>query len=120
MLAFAAYGLVYPIVMLVSNPEDARFEDGENLLAAVLSYAYITCLLGMTLLSPSVFKFQILRADLVNIKDFPTLFYKHFTVTIELKKRYEQARLRYDILRDLGDQVGGHAVALMIAGYAKI
>ena len=59
-------------------------------LAAVLSAAYLGCVVALAALAPAVRRFQSLRADLVSLKGFPKEFYSPAVLAI-LTTRVETA-----------------------------
>ena len=59
-------------------------------LAAILSAAYLGCVVGLAALAPAVRRFQSLRADLVSLEGFPKEFYSPAVLAI-LTTRVETA-----------------------------
>ena len=84
-------------------------------LPCVLTYGYLVCLVALLFLVPVVWRFQLLRTDLVSVKGFPDSFY-HVSVVKEVIQRYRCAQVRIEVTRLLESNVG-HWNALEIKRY---
>jgi hypothetical protein len=112
---FLSYGTLYPIIQLVYtlSTDTASASDSSHLLAIVLTSVYLFLIALLFLLSPSVSQFQLFRTDIVDLKDFPSVFYHPTAVVREIHRRFNaeidrrdfedqlETRLGLDMLREI-------------------
>lgn len=83
-LAFVVYAVLYPLIQLVVQ---LRGGGLSGTLAVILTLIHFVLLLLLAALAPLIYSFQSLRIDIIDIKNFPGLFYEKHTIQ-ELHKRY--------------------------------
>lgn len=110
-ITFAIYGFLYPILKL------SFMEGSLPLLPVILTVAYLVLLAMLGVLAPFVYRFQSLRADIVDVKGFPGIFYADVSVIRELHLRFNRdidakameifldAKFGRDILREIKSYV---------------
>jgi len=108
--AFVVYSSVYSLTNLGKCGTSETY-----FLPCVLTYGYLVCLVALLFLVPVVWRFQLLRTDLVSVKGFPDSFY-HVSVVKEVIQRYRCAQVRIEVTRLLESNVG-HWNALEIKRY---
>lgn len=99
--------VVYSSFYSLSNLDKCRggAEASAFFLPCVLTSAYLACLVGLLFLVPVVWRFLILRTDLVSVKGFPDSFY-HVAVVKEIVARYRCAQVRIQLSRSLEKRIG--------------
>ncbi len=78
----AIYGVIFPLIQLIQN----SFEVSSQL-SFYLTISQMALVTSLIVLAPSVWKFQSVRADIVNITDFPAIFYSIDTIR-EIQTRF--------------------------------
>lgn len=89
-LACAVYGGLYPAIQLgvhLSGPNAQEFLGHEHLLQHALSLVYIILMLLLGCMLPLVYRFQLFRTDIVDLKNFPGVFYD-VRVVREVHRRF--------------------------------
>jgi hypothetical protein len=89
-LVFVCYAVLYPIIqscVYLTSSNSSIGGEQVSMLAYTLSIIYISLLFLLCLLAPRVYSFQSLRIDIMEIKNFPGIFYELPTLR-ELHKRY--------------------------------
>mmetsp|Transcript_5197 Transcript_5197/g.8786 ORF Transcript_5197/g.8786 Transcript_5197/m.8786 type:complete len:311 (+) Transcript_5197:1637-2569(+) len=107
---FVLYSSVYSLTNL-----DRCGTSKQYFLPCILTYGYLACLVALLFLAPVVWRFQLLRTDLVSVKGFPESFY-HVSVVKEIVQRYKCAQVRLQLTGLLERRVG-HWNALEIKRY---
>lgn len=130
---FAVYSLVFPLTMMRHCAVDSSWKDTYDddqdddtndgiasrskplfVLPCVLTSGYVMCLLLMLCLAPLVVRFQLVRADLRDIRGLPEPFYQPGVVK-HLYARYKAARGRHDITNYLSSHVGKYNSMAVLA-----
>ena len=127
--AFLAYGAVYPFIPLAAgrctssssggggsqdtaagtNSSTGYADAGHHELQCALTGIYLGTVCLLCCLAPAVYRFQLLWADLVDVKGFPPLFYQHAReggVVAELWTRYRKAVDKRALERVLDARLG--------------
>ena len=103
----AIYGMIYPVMQLIQKSFQTAF-----LMSFCLTIVQIALVISLLGLAPSVWKFQSVRADIVNIQDFPAIFYSidtireiqaRFVADIDIRAvdRFFDRKFGRDILREI-------------------
>ena len=117
-IACALYGGLYPIIQLgvhLSRPGEEGLLATSALLQHALSLVYICLLLVLLSLLPLVYRFQLFRTDLVDMKNFPRAFYDPCVVR-ELHRRFNAEVDRRAFERFLDIKLGDDMIRY-IKGY---
>ena len=114
--AFGVYSLVFPIEQLFRYGFEESWESNQPMfLPRLLTLLYLICVAVLIILAPFVLRFQLARADLTDVRNFPARFYK-CDVIGELHTRLEAERYKREILHLL-DGVNGRDVTNIIRAY---
>jgi hypothetical protein len=110
---FVVYGILYPIIEIIQRSFSPM--DGALLLPFYLTIVYISLLLVLVMLLPSVYRFQSTRHDIVDVKGFPGVFYD-VCVVREIHKRFVAEIDKREIERVL-DYRFGRDIMMLIKSY---
>lgn len=111
-IAFFAYSLGFPIYEYITH---YHIVDGNIFLSKALTLVFVCCIAILLILLHWVWRFQLVRADIVDIKGFPSRFYCDEVLT-EIEKRYGVAAKKKEI-RDFLNVTFSADVANIIAEY---
>jgi hypothetical protein len=105
---FLSYGTLYPIIQLIWTlaTDSAALTDSSHLLSLVLTSVYLFLITLLLLLSPAVSQFQLFRTDIVDLKEFPAVFYHPTAVVREIHRRFNAERDRRDFEDYLETRLG--------------
>jgi hypothetical protein len=110
-LACAVYGGLYPVIQLglhLGGPNAQELLGHSHLLQHALSLVYILLILLLGCMVPFVYRFQLFRTDLVDLKNFPGVFYD-VRVVRELHRRFiadvEKQRFERFLDNRFGDDI---------------
>jgi hypothetical protein len=109
-LAFAVVSVLFPATQLpqcFNANNDSNDEDNTAilLLPCVMSWGYLTCLVVLCCLAPSVWQFQKVRSRVRDAKGFPECFYGPEAVA-EIYARYAASLGRVEAMRMVHSKVG--------------
>ncbi|CAE7705915.1 unnamed protein product, partial [Symbiodinium microadriaticum] len=116
-LACAVYGGLYPIVQLGVHLArgDALLLHGDSFVQHALTVVYIGLTVALVCLLPLVYRFQLFRTDVVDLRHFPAPFYDPCVVR-ELHRRFRN-HVNKKMFERFLDMKFGEDIVRYIKGY---